>query len=127
MFEIYQSEENRKWYWRLVAGNSQTVATGAGGYDEKPECLIFLRAARKLSHDSVFETFQSTKDKQWYWRLKASDGIIVAIGHEGYTTEAHCLRAIQTDRNLLLSNILIDYSLPYDQGKPPLLHLPDLS
>lgn len=33
--EIYQSEKNKQWYWRLKAKNGNVVATGGEGYEKK--------------------------------------------------------------------------------------------
>ena len=34
-------------------------------------------------------------DEQWYWRLRASNGKIIADGSEGYASKASALRAVQ--------------------------------
>ena len=38
-----------------------------------------------------FQYFQSTKDNQRYWRRRAANGRIVAVGGEGSTTKPACL------------------------------------
>jgi uncharacterized protein YegP (UPF0339 family) len=34
-------------------------------------------------------------DGEWYWRLRARNGRIVAVGGEGYTRRNDCLRAFK--------------------------------
>ena len=44
-----------------------------------------------------FEVFQSTSDHQWYWRLIAGNGEIVAQS-EGYTRSEDAERGVQDAR-----------------------------
>ena len=41
-----------------------------------------------------FQYFQSKKNNQWYWRLKADNWKIIADGSEGYDSKADCLNGI---------------------------------
>jgi len=41
-----------------------------------------------------YEYWKSSTNNQWYWRLKANNGQIVATGGEGYVNQADCLRGI---------------------------------
>ena len=38
-FEVYQSPNNKQWYWRLKAANHEPIATGGEGYSEKRGAL----------------------------------------------------------------------------------------
>lgn len=40
-----------------------------------------------------FEVYQGD-DEQFYWRLKAGNGQIIATGAEGYTTKGAAIRAV---------------------------------
>jgi len=40
-----------------------------------------------------FEYWQNKTNKNWYWHLKASNGLIIAQG-EGYVNKADCLHVI---------------------------------
>ena len=51
-----------------------------------------------------FETFVGDDEKH-YWRLKAANGQIVAIGGEGYETEAGAIRAMGTTKRLVLEAV----------------------
>lgn len=52
-----------------------------------------------------FEIYQSEEDEKFYWRLKAVNGQIVAIGGEGYETEAGAHRAMGTVKRLTLEAV----------------------
>ena len=41
-----------------------------------------------------YEYWKSSQNSNWYWRLKAANGEIIAHG-EGYTTKQNCLDAIK--------------------------------
>ena len=41
-----------------------------------------------------YEYYQSAKNQKWYWRLKASNGKIIADGGQGYDNKADCLHGI---------------------------------
>lgn len=40
-----------------------------------------------------FEYWQSSKNSNWYWHLKAANGQVIANG-EGYVNKADCLHVI---------------------------------
>jgi uncharacterized protein YegP (UPF0339 family) len=46
----------------------------------------------------VYEYWQSKRDNQWYWHLKAANGEKIATG-EGYRNEADCLHVIGLVKN----------------------------
>ena len=43
---------------------------------------------------AIFEVFEDTK-KEFRWRLKASNGKIIATGGEGYVAKADCEHGIE--------------------------------
>jgi uncharacterized protein YegP (UPF0339 family) len=43
---------------------------------------------------AYFEVHQSAGNEQWYWRLRAKNGRIIADGAEGYTRRSDCCRAV---------------------------------
>ena len=45
-----------------------------------------------------FQYYQSSKNDEWYWRLRASNGKIIADGGEGYKKKAECIERIQDIR-----------------------------
>lgn len=40
-----------------------------------------------------FEYWRSSKNNNWYWHAKASNGLVIAQG-EGYVNKADCLNVI---------------------------------
>jgi hypothetical protein len=58
-------------------------------------CYIFSRRKR-LMGASRFEYYQGM-DGKWYFRLRAANGEIVAVG-EGYATKHNCLTGIEAVR-----------------------------
>lgn len=49
--------------------------------------------SKKITRWPRIELFKG-RDKQWYWRLRAGNGRIVAIGGEGYTRKSSASRAV---------------------------------
>ena len=47
------------------------------------------------SRVSDFQIWQSAKDSQWYWKLRARNYQSVATGGEGFTTEEACRNSIE--------------------------------
>ena len=45
-----------------------------------------------------FEYHRSKADDQWYWRLKARNGKVIAVS-EGYKTKRACLGGIESVRS----------------------------
>jgi uncharacterized protein YegP (UPF0339 family) len=48
-----------------------------------------------------FEVFKSKYSSDWYWRLRANNGRIVADSAEGYVSEWNCREAIKRVRERL--------------------------
>lgn len=40
--------------------------------------------------------YKSGHDGQWYWRLRAPNGRIIAVAGEGYRTKQGCTRGMRT-------------------------------
>lgn len=60
----------------------------------------------KLEKDATYEIYRGKKTSkdwlvpykvQWFWRLKATNGEIIA-SHEGYTRKEDCLEAVERVR-----------------------------
>lgn len=46
-FQLYKAPANQQWYWRLVAGNGQIIATGAEGYINRIDALHGMDLVRQ--------------------------------------------------------------------------------
>lgn len=44
-FEVFKSDHNQQWYWRIVAANGQKVAQSEG-YHNKQDALATIRSVR---------------------------------------------------------------------------------
>jgi len=47
-----------------------------------------------------FQIFQSDKNKEWYWHLRANNGQIIATGGEGYKNKSDCEHGIELVKEL---------------------------
>ena len=50
-----------------------------------------------------FEIYKSDEDGQHYWRLKSSNGQVIATGGEGYTSHAGAARAVGSIKGTVLT------------------------
>jgi uncharacterized protein YegP (UPF0339 family) len=92
-FEIYQDqkEEHR---WRLKATNGQVIASSGQGYKDIRDCKNAIDRIKKDAATKLkFETYED-KAKEHRWRLKASNGQIIATSGQGYKDARSCEHAI---------------------------------
>lgn len=76
MFEIYQSEKSKDYYFRLKAKNGQIILSSQG-YSSKSSCENGVESVRKNSADAGrFERKEATNGKH-HFNLKASNGQII--------------------------------------------------
>lgn len=52
-----------------------------------------------------FEIFKSEEDEKHYWRLKAANGQIIAVGGEGYETHSGAVRAMGAVKRAVLEAV----------------------
>jgi uncharacterized protein YegP (UPF0339 family) len=92
-FEIYQDKVG-EYRWRLKAINKQIIATGGQGYKDKRDCK---KAIDRIKADAATRlTFETYADagKDTRWRLKATNGQIIATSGQGYKDKRDCQHAI---------------------------------
>jgi uncharacterized protein YegP (UPF0339 family) len=92
-FEVYKDKID-EYRWRLKATNKQIIATSGQGYKDKRDCK---KAIERIKDDAAtklkFETYtDSAKDTRW--RLKATNGQIIASSGQGYKDKRDCEHAI---------------------------------
>lgn len=76
MFEIYQSEKNEQYYFRLKAKNGQVILTSQG-YANKAGAKNGVESVKKnAGDDSKFERKESTNGK-FFFNLKAANSQII--------------------------------------------------
>jgi uncharacterized protein YegP (UPF0339 family) len=91
-FEFYEdrAKEHR---WRLKAANNKILATAGQGYAAKASAKTAVENLIKDINKYTFEVYED-RAKEFRWRLKASNGQIVAASSEGYNARAGCEHAI---------------------------------
>lgn len=76
MFEIYQSEANQKFHFRLKAKNGEIILTGQG-YSAKADCQNGIESVRKNSANAEAFHYHEAKDGRHYFTLKATNGQVI--------------------------------------------------
>jgi uncharacterized protein YegP (UPF0339 family) len=92
-FEIYQDRSNEH-RWRLKATNGQIIATSGQGYKDKRDAKnaidrIKADAATRLK----FESYTDAAN-EYRWRLKATNGQVIASSGQGYKNKRDSDHAI---------------------------------
>jgi uncharacterized protein YegP (UPF0339 family) len=92
-FETYQ-DARKEYRWRLKATNGQIIATSGEGYkDKRDRDSAIDRIKKDAATKLTFETYEDAR-KEYRWRLKATNGQIIATSGEGYKDKRDCEHAI---------------------------------
>jgi uncharacterized protein YegP (UPF0339 family) len=92
-FETYQ-DARKEHRWRLKATNGQVIATSGQGYKDKRDCENAIERIKKDAATKLtFETYEDAR-KEHRWRLKATNGQIIATSGQGYKDKRDCENAI---------------------------------
>ena len=76
MFEIYQSDKNKKYHFRLKAKNGQIILSSQG-YHDKTGCKNGIKSvAKNAASDARFEVKSASNGKRFF-NLKSSNGQII--------------------------------------------------
>jgi uncharacterized protein YegP (UPF0339 family) len=93
VFEIYQDKAD-EYRWRLKATNKQIIATSGQGYKDKRDCSSAIDRIKADAKTKLkFETYTDASDDT-RWRLKATNGQIIATSGQGYKDKRDCEHAI---------------------------------
>jgi uncharacterized protein YegP (UPF0339 family) len=94
-FQYFEGDDG-DCYWRLQDSNNETVADGAEGYASERNVENAIENVKdEVSAGSAdFESYEGN-DGDYYWRLRDSNGEIVADGAEGYASESNVEDAIE--------------------------------
>ena len=97
-FEIFQSESNSKYYFRLKAKNGQIILQSKA-YDSSSDVKAAIEGVRKAAkNDSAFETKEDANGK-FRFSLKNADGS--SLGHsQGYASKATMNNGINSVKNV---------------------------
>jgi uncharacterized protein YegP (UPF0339 family) len=93
-FEVFQDKE-KEYRWRLKHGD-EIVATAGQGYKEKASCKKAIESIKKgLANDKdKFEVYEDSA-KLFRWRIRASNGQIVAAANKGYKAKGECEKVVE--------------------------------
>ena len=92
-FETYQ-DAKKEHRWRLKATNGQIIATSGQGYKDTRDCKNAIdRIKKDAATKLTFETYEDAK-KEHRWRLKATNGQIIATSGQGYKDKRDCENAV---------------------------------
>ncbi len=94
-FEIYKGKKE-DFRWRLKAANGAVLATGGQGYRAKADAKNGIASVQKAaaSPKANFELYED-KNKEHRWRLKASNGQVIASSSEAYKAKADAEKAVE--------------------------------
>lgn len=105
-FEIYQSEKNKEFYFRLKAGNGQVVL-GSEGYKTKASALNGAESVRKNAQDQTkFET-KEAKNGKFHFNVKATNGQVIGTS-QLYTSESGMKNGIESVAKSSLDAEIVD-------------------
>ena len=114
-FEIHEDKAGQ-WRWRLRARNGELVAMSEQGFTTKAGVVKALDVVRRNvaeaegheeapTGDDAAEAknvkgFEIYEDKagQWRWRLRASNGELLAIPEQGFSSKAGVVAALDAVR-----------------------------
>lgn len=94
MGKFILKKRNKKFSFNLLAGNHEPILTSEI-YESRQSAEKGIESVRKnATRDGAFEERHS-KDDQWYFLLKSSNGQIVGKS-EMYTTKQACQKGIES-------------------------------
>ena len=93
--EHYEGRDG-DYYWRLRDSNGEIIADGAEGYSSESGVRDAIENVKEEVSDGSadFESFEGD-DSDYYWRLRDSNGEIIADGAEGYSSRSAVEDAIE--------------------------------
>jgi len=114
-FEIHEDKAGQ-WRWRLRARNGELVAMSEQGFTTKAGVVKALDVVRRnvaeaegheeapagddAAEAKTIKGFEIYEDKSghWRWRLRASNGELLAIPEQGYSSKSGVVRALDAVR-----------------------------
>ncbi|AYQ57047.1 hypothetical protein MS2017_1359 [Bathymodiolus thermophilus thioautotrophic gill symbiont] len=114
-FKIYRGKDKGEqcWRWRLVDSNHKNIAMSEESFVKSSvkrsiktikdkvnlSTPVFLDESNEDTDKGYrFEYFQSEKNSEWCWRLKAGNHEFMAIGGEGFSSKQSILKSIENVR-----------------------------
>jgi uncharacterized protein YegP (UPF0339 family) len=91
-FETY-TDAKGEYRWRLKSSNGQVIATSGQGYKDKRDRANAIQRIRKDARSLKFEQYADASGGL-RWRLKSSNGQVIATSGQGYKDKRDCENAI---------------------------------
>jgi large subunit ribosomal protein L21 len=114
-FEVFEDKAG-KWRWRLRASNGELVAVSEEGFASKAGVVKTLDVVRRnvaeaedhaeaqtaedgseVKGGKGFEIYEDHAGK-WRWRLRASNGELVAVSEQGFASKSGVVKALDVVR-----------------------------
>lgn len=103
-FEVYKSEKSEEYYFRLKAGNGQTILVSEG-YSTKAACLNGVQSVKTNAPDDKRYDLLESKNGKFYFNLKAGNGQIIGKS-EMYETAASRANGVESVKNNADSDVV---------------------
>jgi uncharacterized protein len=84
-FKIFKNTAGQ-YYWVLYAANGEAIGLAGEYYVKKSDCSHGIDLVKGTTSASQYDVYQDTKN-EWRWRLKATNGQIIAASSEGYVNK----------------------------------------
>ncbi len=91
-FETYNDAKG-EFRWRLKSSNGQVIATSGQGYKDKRDRASAIERIKKDARTLKFEQYADAGG-DLRWRLKSSNGQVIATSGQGYKDKRDCENAI---------------------------------
>jgi len=93
-FEVYK-DKGGEFRWRLKAGNGKIIAVPEDAYKNHADVKNAIESIQKNVAKMKVEYYQD-KAKEHRWRLKATNGRVMARASEGYKQKEGAEKAVET-------------------------------
>jgi uncharacterized protein YegP (UPF0339 family) len=103
-FEVYQSEKNQEYRFRLLAGNGQNILSSEG-YKTKAACLNGVESVKKNGTDAANFEKSTTPSGMYRFNLKAKNGQVIGTS-QNYKSESSRDNGIKSVMNNAGSDVV---------------------
>lgn len=106
-FELYRSEANGEFRFRLKASNGEIILSGSEGYTSRSGAQNALDSVRLNGRDASAYDYLTTSDGQFRFNLEAANGEILGVS-ESYTRRADAERGAKTVIGYIAAGPVLD-------------------
>lgn len=106
---VITKRKNREFQFNLNAGNDEIILTSEG-YVTRAGCNTGIESVKKNSQDDSKFDRKLSKDKKFYFTLKAANGQIIGVS-EMYNTEVACENGVESVRKNAPTAEIVDETI----------------